>query len=554
MANRISTLKQKTFPKIILLTAFVAFGAMLPAASAKDVFISQWGRFEQTFKSNTRYPNALQDVTLSVIFTSPGGETNLVHGFWDGEKTWRVRFSPNELGRWTFKTVCSDPANKGLNNQSGQFLCTAVTGKNRFANHGPVRVASDRRHFEHADGTPFFWLADTTSSGARVSSRKDWEVYSQIRASQKFSAVQWVAASGVDSKKQTAFTGADRIVVSPEFFQRLDSKIETLNRAGLLSVIVPLSETNTEWAALLPEDQVVLLLRYMRARWGAGNVAWLISFEGAATNTAARWKRICRAVFGATQHAPVIVFPGSSRLTFDEFRDEKWADAFGCGLGESAVDDPINSLLSGSFAEESRKQPAHPLINILSISENRTDAKTGRRVTADEIRRLVWWSLLTIPHAGISYSAEGVVDWDTSVVASTGNANRLPNWELAAFMPGAKQMSHVTDIFGSLDFWLFQRDPQIVARQPGLNSRNRFIAAAMTDAKERELVYVPEDRTVELLLGALPPALAIGWVNPRTGENNPAVAIVGERTCQFPTPAPGDWLLLMRSGNNAPQK
>src|SRR5205823_3739392 len=101
------------------------------------------------------------------------GETNQVYGFWDGGKTWRVRFSPNVPGRWSFKTTCSDTDNKGLHDRAGEFICTAPTGSNRFSQHGLVRVARDQRHFEHADGTPFFWLADTVWNGARASVPRD---------------------------------------------------------------------------------------------------------------------------------------------------------------------------------------------------------------------------------------------------------------------------------------------------------------------------------------------------------------------------------------------
>ena len=53
------------------------------------------------------------------------------------------------------------------------------------------------------------------------------------------------------------------------------------------------------------------------------------------------------------------------------------------------------------------------------------------------------------------------------------------------------------------------------------------------------LVYVPEDRTIDILKEALPGAPLISWFNPRTGQNSPAVAVVGENSCQFPTPDPG---------------
>src|SRR5206468_4773788 len=82
---------------------------------------------------------------------------------------------------------------------------------------------------------------------------------------------------------------------------------------------------------------------------------------------------------------------------------------------------------------------------------------------------------------------------------------------------------------------------------PGKESPGRFIAAARTDAKDILIVYVPEDRTVEIKLDALPPSPNVTWINPRTGENSPAVAVVTQNTCQFPTPTEGDWLLVTRS-------
>jgi hypothetical protein len=61
------------------------------------------------------------------------------------------------------------------------------------------------------------------------------------------------------------------------------------------------------------------------------------------------------------------------------------------------------------------------------------------------------------------------------------------------------------------------------------------------------VVYVPEDRTVEIKLDLMPPSPNVTWFNPRTGEKSPAVAVVTANTCQFPTPAEGDWILFMKT-------
>jgi hypothetical protein len=46
----------------------------------------------------------------------------------------------------------------------------------------------------------------------------------------------------------------------------------------------------------------------------------------------------------------------------------------------------------------------------------------------------------------------------------------------------------------------------------------------------------------------LPASPVIEWLNPRTGQKSPAVAVVGTRTCQMPTPDAGDWVLVIKSG------
>jgi hypothetical protein len=531
---------------LVMALAFSPLLASVAAESKKMPLVAKWGRFEQSFKSSASYSNALQKARLAVVFTSPAGETNSVEGFWDGGKTWKVRFSPDQPGRWTFKTTCSDANNTGLHNQSGEFTCTAASGKSLFEQHGHVRVARDRRHFEHADGTPFLWLADTVWNGARASTPADWETYARTRAGQKFNVAQWIVAPGMDFKKESAFTGKETIAINPEFFQRLDAKIETINRAGLLSAIVPLGATSD--ADALPEDQAALLLRYVIARWQGDDIAWIVQCEGdSVAKNINRWRRLGQKVFGNQAHAPVIFFPGQNDWLFDEFRKEAWVDAFGyqnLDLGDVA----LKYLFAGPASAEWKNEPAHPVICLAPPAENSAGPQASQRVSADEIRRSLWWALLNEPTAGVTYAAEGVMNWDTAADTTAAGADALPAWHKSLFLQGAKQMAHVEKFFGGLEFWRLRPAPKFIAMQPGGLQPKRFIAAAGTDEKDISLVYVPEDRTLEIFMTALPPSPSVTWFNPRTGENSPAVAVVSEPKCQFPTPDPGDWVLVMKAG------
>src|SRR5262249_23287781 len=157
-----------------------------------------------------------------------------------------------------------------------QFVCSAPLGQLPFHLHGPVRVASDHRHFEHADGIPFFWLADTVWDGARMAEAEDWMRYAVTRADQHFNVAQWAVSPGTDRLDQLAYSGEDQLWINPAFFQRLDAKIDILSRAGLISAVVPILETAPGAGRPLPEDQVALLIRYLVARWGSEPVLWLL--------------------------------------------------------------------------------------------------------------------------------------------------------------------------------------------------------------------------------------------------------------------------------------
>ena len=534
------------------------WGAAANAASQ----VPKWDRFEQAFESAVEYTNPVQQIWLTAIFTSPSGKTAKVPGFWDGGKTWRMRFSPNETGGWVYKTSCSDESNSGLHGKTGQFECKAIVGTNRFTQHGPIRVSHDGRYLEHEDGTPFFFLGDTAWNGALLSTDEEWKNYIQQRTRQKFSAVQWVttqwrASPNGDRNTELAYTGSTNLIlINPKFFQRLDQKAEALAQAGVLNAPVLLwaigggSNPAINPGFSLAEDQAILLARYMVARWQHLSVVWILAgdadYRGA---RAERWKRIGRAVFGDIAHAPVTMHPGGMHWVWNEFKDEKWYGIVGYQSGHGDDEKTLRWMTEGPLTEDWTKLPHRPFINLEPPYENHIAYQSKKPITADVTRRAIYWTLLNNPTAGVTYGGHGVWGWDDGTKAPTDHPNTgipLP-LEKALVMAGAEQMKPIYDFFTSIDFWRLRPAPVIVVNNPGKDKPEKFIAAAKTDQKDLGLVYVPEDRTVEIKLDALPPSPNITWINPRTGEKSPAVAVVTATTCQFPTPAEGDWILLMQT-------
>jgi len=547
-----------------IMSRFVVFlSALLVAVgSASAASVAKWERFEVKLESSANHTNPVQQAALTATFTSPSGKAQRVYGFWDGERTWKVRFAPNETGKWTYKTECSDSANRGLHGQTGEFTCTEAKGDSRFAKHGPIRVAPDGRYLIHDDGTPFFFLADTAWNGALLSTDSDWDLYIKERARQKFSAVQWVttqwrASPEGDVNKQVAYTGSNAIAINPKFFQRLDQRADALSKAGLLNVPVLLwaiaggSNPRVNPGVSLPDDQAIILARYMVARWQSNPVMWFLGGDGDYRGARAeKWKRIGRAVFDGVSHAPVTMHPGGMQWVWNEFKDEKWYDVVGYQSGHGDDDATSRWMTQGPLTDDWTKMPHKPFINLEPPYENHIAYQSKKPISPEIVRRAMYWTLLNNPPAGITYGGHGVWGWDDGTKAPTdhpGTGTPMP-WQKALTMPAGEQMKHIYGFFSTNDFWRLRPTPVFVVNNPGNNAAAKYVSAARTDKKDLMVVYVPEDRTIEIKLNSLPPSPNISWFNPRNGETSPAVAVVTTDTCQFPTPEEGDWILIIKTG------
>ena len=542
-----------------LLLAVAALLALFGPACATVREIPRWGLFELRLSAERPVADPFQDTELFVTFTSPSRVSHVVRAFWDGGTVWRVRFAPGEEGQWTYVTRSVPEADAGLHDKRGVFRVLAPSGSTRFDQHGPVRVAASGTSLEHADGTPFFWLADTGWNAALKSTDEEWRHYLDERTRQGFTAVQWVAtqwraAPDGDRLGQPAFTGHDRIAVNPDFFRRLDAKVAALDRAGILSVPVLLwaigggSNPAVNPGFSLPEDQATRLAQYMVARWQGYNNVWILAGDGDYRgDRAERWKRIGRAVFSGGPHAPALMHPGGMQWVRREFADEPWADVHGYQSGHGDDETTLRWMAEGPPARDWRVTPARPFINLEPPYEGHVSYQSQLPISAHAVRRAVYWSLLNSPTAGVSYGGHGVWGWDDGTgppVDHPGSGTPLP-WRQALTMPGAEQMKHVVDLFTSVDFWRLRPMQAALLDQPGVQNAAQFIAVATSPEGDLLVAYTPEVAMVSFHADQLPTGEAT-WISPRTGERTVATRIDAGTVIRFQAPAEGDWVLMVR--------
>jgi len=525
------------------------------SALAAESVVERWTRFEDTLTSSKGYDNPVQEVKVKVEFTSPSGDKRELLAFWDGDRVWRVRFSPDEPGKWTYKTFCSDKNDKGLHNQTGAFQCGEYKGNLPLFRHGELRLSDNRRYIEHADGTAFFWLADTVWCGPALSSLGDWRIFLKDRVDKEFTAIQFVMTqwrmTKTDADGNPTFTGKDKVAVNPAYFQRLDNYVDAINDAGLVAVPVLLwaIRGNDNPGYYLPEEQKIVLAEYMIARYGAHQVIWFLGGDGDYSGDKAEtWKRVGRAVFHKDQRRLATMHPRGRSWVVEGFRNEPWFSFVGYQSGHGDDEKTFRWLNQGPPGTEWNNKPNLPVINIEPNYEAH-NGYTYRKVHTDHaVRRAAYWSLLVSPPAGVTYGGQGIWGWHTKVQApadhiSTGLGSP---WHIAKDLPGAFSMKYLHRFFKSVDWWTLVPAPEMLTEQPGKKDASKFIAAAKSKAANLLVVYLPEGGPVTLKTDSLRKGLIARWYHPRTGGWLDAGKI--EKSPQtFKTADRNDWVLLIKA-------
>lgn len=71
--------------------------------------VPRYGVFEETLKwESDRYENPWEQVRVTATFTAPKGEKTIIGGFYCAPDTWKVRFSPSEIGNWNWRAEIAD--------------------------------------------------------------------------------------------------------------------------------------------------------------------------------------------------------------------------------------------------------------------------------------------------------------------------------------------------------------------------------------------------------------------------------------------------------------
>ncbi len=514
---------------------------------------------EWELRSLQHYDNPFVDVSVEAVFTSPTGRRYTVPAFYDGDRTWRVRFSPGEIGRWTYETV-TRPRDPALST-GGAFEVVAGEGR-PFLRATPGRAWG----FHDELGNPVFLLGDTVYNlFGMAHCGADVQAFLERRARQGFNLLRVRVPvspfhppeghSTWQTRRTWPWGGSEQAPrfdqMNLDYFRTVDRVVRAAERLGLgLEMIMEAwgFEFPFNSRQIFTPEWEELWLRYLIARYDAFSCVYFWTLQNEYEYypngdwhykpVADRWAmRVGRWVKALAAHGHIISVhngpcepPFARRFAADpEAIDAIMFQCWGTTGPDDAwlaagIEEQIRRSLAGwrgsaVFAEYGyERNPEFPL------------AIPGHEhCDPEHTRRGAWRG---------AFCGLGVIH---------GFENSWGPWQvLEADQPGLQYLLHLRRFLTEVaPFHVLQPAPELLAAGPQEPGHRPLILASA----DRRLVaaYLPVGGAIVL---ALPEATGCQarWYDPRTGALQDAIAGPVPSGYQAPegdAARPWDWALLV---------
>lgn len=235
-----------------------AAGASLPSCdSGANKFNACELRFEWNADELPKGKSAFRDELLNVEFRGPDQTTYLIRSFWDGGRVLRVRFTPNQSGKWTYR-VTSDIKRLEVREASFSAADNGLPGFVSVANVRHWWTTDKRPHLWSAAEVPWVELDD----GA-------FKAFVDARKADGFTHLRGVVLSGVQGGPLNS-EGEPNLA----YFNKLDDRLLYAHSQGMVLDLILADASFLESGAFEKWDEREAVMRYVAARYSPLNVTW----------------------------------------------------------------------------------------------------------------------------------------------------------------------------------------------------------------------------------------------------------------------------------------
>lgn len=265
--------------EILKLSAASALSALSPAIASATLTdspaVPKFDIFELLLQGPTE-GNPYLDTQLSATFTLDHRSIT-IHGFYDGNGSYKLRFMPDTEGHWRFTTSSNATS---LANHSGSFLCTPANSR------GPVSVRN-RHHFAYADGTPYFPFGTTCYAWIHQGEVLEQQTLDALRAA-PFNKIRMCVfpKSYEYNHNEPLFypfprpagtplsQPGDTTRFNPDFFAHLERRLADLRDLNIQADLILFHPYDRWGYATMPPEADEHYVRYLVARLAAFRHVW----------------------------------------------------------------------------------------------------------------------------------------------------------------------------------------------------------------------------------------------------------------------------------------
>lgn len=440
------------------------------------------------------------------------------------------------------------------------LLAAASGAAARPWDHGRLGVSENGRYLRHADGTPFFWLADTAWLLPERLDRDEAARYLADCARAGFNVVQVQVVNDVPAYNrygqpswplpEAAHPG------TYGYWDHLDYLVDAAARQGIYVGMVCIWGGPVK-AGKLDEAEAAAYGRFLGERYrDRSNIVWIIGGDIRGDIKPEVWNALARAIKAADGNHLMTFHPRGRTLSTDWFNDAEWLDfnmfqsghrRYGQRNGER--DYPIeDNTEEDNWRYVERSLAAVPLRPVLdgepsyeAIPKGLHDPAEGLWQAAD-VRRYAYWSVFA-GSCGHTYGHNSVMQFLQPGVPAAYGATR--NWYDALGDEGRNQMQHLKRLL--LAFPYFERLPaqELVLAPAG----ERYERVAATRGADYALFYTFTGASLTVdLSGIAGTAKKAWWYSPRDGR----IRYIGEFRTDRATFRPrgghrtgNDWVLIV---------
>jgi hypothetical protein len=463
----------------------------------------------------------------------------------------------------------------------------------------PIDASANGRFLQLADGSPFFWLADTAWQLFHRLDLSDAELYLERRAQQGYTVVQAVATGIHESWVATPnrnghppFAARDILKPVEAYWRHVDRILELARTHRLLVALLPLWSANavTSPPGLLTHHNARAFGQWIGGRYREAGVIWVLGGDinpiwfddiGAAGRGENITSRDFRPVFdelalgireGAgdesflTYHPTPISPADAPRPRTSAFlADRAWLDLNMIQSAHAHLDDVDGeggahiSSFGGAYylsstsnhlaiAAEYASQPVRPVIDgephyegHPKIEVDGHGSTSGECWSAHEVRTAAYHAVFA-GAAGHTYGHVSV--WDFFVRAHgvtnpyfSGEHGR-DDWPEALDAEGSTQMRHLKNLMLAHPYFSRVPDDSIVLSAPANGPGTAHVSATRDADGSYAMIYLPHGGEITVATNALTGThVRAIWFDPRTGERN--VAATTRQGAPITLTAPG---------------